>query len=343
MENSDIKYCVTTFIDLLGISSHLEIGNDLRTNIGQEVINRLNNLEEAINIFLKEKKKYPDFFPKNIHHRRINDALILTLDLPEFLTPRIGETVKEGITLKEYMYFFPNYSEFSNEADFEMAYNQKLTESILELTQFIGLSARIHSFINRKENDNHYPGAKTVISSGYRRSFITKSKEEDFLSANFSFSNAYLAESTLKGCKFYVDNNILKLIGSNRFTRNLLKYSSFLNESNYFNPFDDDPPSIDRRFKPKIVDEKEVLLFRKQYLFREINPHIIVFLQFFPQFLPYLQGVKNRKKGKKGIVNDIFNCYNTELQTNEILNGKKSFFFFRFDLEDDIRSVRKFI
>ena len=173
MENTDIKFCVTSYIDLRGISNHLEIGNDLRTKIGQEVITRLDSLEETIDLFLNERKGHPQYYPKTINYRRVNDALILTIDLPEFLTPRIGETIREGITVNEIGRFFPNSSEYDTYEEFEKAYIEKTTESILELTQFVGLSARIHSYINRKESENYFPGAKTVISSGYRRSFFT--------------------------------------------------------------------------------------------------------------------------------------------------------------------------
>src|SRR3972149_605973 len=291
MENSDIKFCVTSYTDLLGISNHLEIGNDLRTNIGKEVIKRLNFLEETIKLFLEERKKYSKYYPKNINYRRINDSLILTLDLPEFLTPRIGETIKEGLTGSEIEEFFPNH-EYDSYEEFEIAYNNKLTQSILELTQFVGLSARIHSYINRMENSYYFPGAKTVISSGYRKSYFTLTNDEDYFSANFSFSNAYIAESFLKGQNFFIDNNILKLIGSNKFTRNILKISSFIYELNSFDPFDDGSISIDSKAKPKKGEAKEVTIFRKKYLFREVNPNRLAFLQLFPSLLPYLNGEK---------------------------------------------------
>lgn len=343
MEESDVKYCVTSFTDLLGISNHLEIGNDLRTKIGQEVINRLNVLEETIDMFLKEKKKYSKYYPKNINYRRINDSLILTLDLPEFLTPRIGETIREGLTQNELHHFFPNALDYDSFEEFDIAYNNKLTESIIELTQFIGLSGRIHSYINRKENENYFPGAKTIISSGYRKSFFTSTKQEDYFSANFSFSNAYIAESNLKGNGLFIDNNLLKLLGLNQFTRNLLKYSSFVSESNCFNPFDDEPPSIDSKAKPKMGVEKEIIIFRKKFYFREINSNRIAFLHLFSSLLPYLTGQKRLVKKKKYLFRQVFYCFLNEIKTMDILESKKHFFFFRFDIEDNIDSVRQLV
>jgi len=44
----DVKYNVTAFMDLLGFSSHLELSGDLRTNIGQKAIERLQVLEDCI-------------------------------------------------------------------------------------------------------------------------------------------------------------------------------------------------------------------------------------------------------------------------------------------------------
>lgn len=343
-ENTDIKYCVTSFTDLLGFSSHLEIGNDLRTKIGQEVINRLNFLESAIEQFLKEKKKYTKYYPSNIKYKRINDSLILTMDLPEFLTPRIGEISKEGVTANEIRRFFPN-QDFETIENFECAYREKITFSILELTQFIGLVSRIHSFINRKENESFFPGAKTVIASGYRKSFITNTNEEDYFSANFSFSNAYIAESLLKGQRLFIDNNILRLLGLNQHTKNVLKIASFINEQTSFDPFDDKEVSLDSVNKLRKGEVQEISIFRKKYLFRELNPQPLSFLQLFPTFLPFLKGEKKMKilKNKKKLFRHIYNYFLNEIKTDEILDQTKHFFFFRFDIEDNIESVKQLI
>jgi hypothetical protein len=40
---------------------------------------------------------------------------------------------------------------------------------------------------------------------------MTKVKQEDYFSANFSFSNAYLAEQQLKGARLFIDNYILQI------------------------------------------------------------------------------------------------------------------------------------
>src|ERR1700733_13533207 len=97
MENTDeVKYCVTAYIDLLGFETHLEIGADLRTTIGKKAIDRLRNLENAITIVEDELGRYPEFYPMNWDIRRINDALILTMDLPSTLRPEVGQIAPYG-------------------------------------------------------------------------------------------------------------------------------------------------------------------------------------------------------------------------------------------------------
>ncbi len=346
MQDSDIKYCVTSFTDLLGFSNHLEIGNDLRTNIGQEAINRLNFLEKSIELFLKEKKKYSKHYPKNINFKRINDSLIFTIDLPEFLIPRIGEIAKEGVTVNEIRHFRHSSNQhFNTSESFEIAYRDKITQSVLELTQFIGLISRIHLFINKKESQSYFPGAKTVISSGYRKSFITSSMEEDYFSANFSFSNAYIAESSLKGQKLFIDNNILRLLSLNQYTKNVIKIASFKDEYLGFDPFDDNQVSIDRKEKFIKGDAKEVILFRKKYLFRELDPIPLAFLQLFPAFLPYLKGEKNLRtiKKKNLLYRDIYYHFKNEVKAEEIFENTRYFFFFIIDISDNIESVKQLI
>jgi hypothetical protein len=74
-QGSDVKYCVTAMIDLLGFSSHLEIGSyDLRTTIGKQAVNRLENLEKAIALSNGERKKYRKYYPQIYSTRRINCA-----------------------------------------------------------------------------------------------------------------------------------------------------------------------------------------------------------------------------------------------------------------------------
>jgi len=344
MENNDIKYCVTSFTDLLGFSSHLEIGNDLRTRIGQEAINRLQILEKCIDLFLAEKKNYSKYYPKNINYKRINDSLILTIDLPELLTPRIGEMVKSGITVGEIEHYFVE-QELESYETFENAYKEKLTQSVIELSQFIGLVARIHSFINRKENEGYYPGAKTIIATGFRKSYFPKTNKEDPFSANFSFSNAYIAETVLKGQKLFVDNNVLQILSENQYIKNVLKISSFFHEQYSFDPFDDKDSSQDNIKKYKKGNVTEVTLFRKKYLFRELNPIPLAYIQLFPNFLPYLSGKKRliNNGNQKYVFRKQFYHFKNTVSSEEIYRNSSQFNFFRNDLEDNIEVTKQLI
>jgi hypothetical protein len=196
--DQQVKYCVTAVIDLLGFSSHLEIGgNDLRTNIGQEAVKRLQILEDALRLMNDETSVCQDEYPKEFYHTRINDALILTLDLPNFFTRSVCEEIKRGISPNEIEQFFDIDSIGIGE-EFEQVYEARRLQEIADLVRFVGLIARVHHYVNRKENSAFFSGAKTVVATGYRRTFLVNGTE-DFLAANFAFSNAYLAEKELHG------------------------------------------------------------------------------------------------------------------------------------------------
>ena len=57
-ESKEVVYCVTAIIDLLGFSSHLEVGSgDIRTTIGQQAIGRLQTLADSLDHLEREKSK----------------------------------------------------------------------------------------------------------------------------------------------------------------------------------------------------------------------------------------------------------------------------------------------
>lgn len=185
----------------------------MRTNIGQEAVNRLQILKDAIRLMNDERVLCTDEYPKEFYHIRINDALILTLDLPSFFTPSVGESIRKGFSANELDQFF-DLDSIGSDEEFEQAYVTKLSKDTADLVRFVGLIARIHHYVNRKENAAYFPGAKTVVASGYRRTFFADGKE-DFLAANVSFSNAYLAEKDLHGSNLFLDNNIVQLLCAN--------------------------------------------------------------------------------------------------------------------------------
>src|SRR6267142_457166 len=80
----EVKFSVCAITDLQGFSSHLEIsGYDLRTDIGEHAILRLHNLEEAVDRLNDEQSRRPDYYPSGLYLRRINDAIIIAMDLDD--------------------------------------------------------------------------------------------------------------------------------------------------------------------------------------------------------------------------------------------------------------------
>ena len=166
---SNVRFCVTAFTDLLGFSNHLETGaNDLRTEIGKAVLERLQNLEDALKYVREERKTCPGEYPEDFAYRRINDALILTMDLPKFLTPGVGELVRNGISAAELDEYFDEQELDVGVEEFVKIYAAKQHEATKDLAKFVGMTARVHDFLYRIESKGHFPGAKTIVSSGFR-------------------------------------------------------------------------------------------------------------------------------------------------------------------------------
>ena|SRR5690554_4445001 len=289
----DIKYCATAFIDLLGFSSHMEnSSNDLRTTIGQEATKRLKIIEDSLEIVEDEYKNYKEFYPDKFFYQRINDGLILTIDLPDFILPNIGSPFTNSIPHEELEKIVdPNTT---IEDVFAAA-----EKSVVELTKFIGLVARIHNYINNVEANFHFPGAKTVISTGFRKIFIDRNNNEDFLAANFSFSNAFKAEQHLHGAKFYIDCYILQLLSINKYSRNLVKSSIFINEFKPLDPFQETDDYLKLNIQYKESTAQLINLFHKQYYFREINSNRIALTQIITEYYDYMTKNPDHKNTTK--------------------------------------------
>ena len=339
-ETTDVRFCVCSFTDLLGFSSHLEIGSDLRTNIGQQAINRLKVLENAIGFIEAEKKKHPHLYPKNLFYTRINDAIVLTIDLPEQLMPEIGSTRARSISqqyinkLLEDMQGLVDVDTPTKE--FYKVVNDKLTPYIHDLCLFVGLVTRIHTYVAKNENAKHFPGPKTVVSTGYRKVFVKDDGKEDFLSANFAFSNAYLAEGKLKGSKIYFDNHILQLLSISPFGKNLVRYSILIMEEPMFDPAKEyDDILFLKHGEEKIAEPVSVELFRKQYLFREVNSTPVALFQLLPILTPYLEHKQEPKPQR--FFESFFRSVSTEQTFDKLKSGEKPIFNWMYlDIESDI-------
>ena len=343
--NSEIKYCVTAMIDLLGFSSHLEVGAyDLRTNIGKQAIARLQSLENAIDHMNNERHKLQQYYPDKFHIIRINDAIFLSVDLDDYLKPSVGQAVKRGVSANEISEFFTE-DELMDEKTFTLSCKSRYLSAIEPLIKFIGIVSRLFAYINRQESKNFFPGAKAVVATGFRKPFFSKSiRKEDVFSANFSLSNAYIAEPQLKGPYLYLDNYILQLLSGNLYAKNIMRYSLFFSEQIMFDPFEEYEDLFYLPSRAEISKTIELSLFRKTYYFRQVNPSPLTYLQIVPEIMPFLEGKKKANIGH--IFKDIFLSIKNGPSKNDIINKKLPspyFYIIRNDIEDSIDVVPEFI
>jgi hypothetical protein len=330
--DDNVKFCVTAYVDLLGFSNHLEIGADLRTMIGEEATKRLDNIERVIKKFREEKIRCRDFYPNDLHYKRINDCLILNMDLNDFLKPSIGQITKEDYNFEDLI------TEFDEQLDLGTRLIDKIIKCSEDLSLFVGLVSRIHNFINKSEIQINFPGAKTVISTGFRRKNNFLDGGEDFLAANFSFSNAYVAESKLHGPKFYVDNYILKLLSYDRYSRNLVKLSVFISKPAHFDPFNESNEFLDTRTDKEISKIESITLFRKAYFFREINTFISPAFQVTPSFSNYIRKNPNHDTALKGPIRSMYDLLRKDKVDLEEAKNARAFFNDSFGTDVDLLS-----
>ena len=236
---SEVTFSITALVDLLGFSDHLIVGaSDIRTEIGVRAVERLKYLEDAMGLIEKEKNSYPCLHPYKLNHFRFNDALFLGIDLKK-MSPQVGEQrVPEGLS-------FAELGKKSTGDQYRQVFAEYEQEAI-ETAKFLGLVARVHSFVNEQEGKKSFAGCRTVVASGLRRTFKGRKGVEDFFSANLSVSNAYLAaqagsDSGIRGNNFYVEDNVPRIIAWSQKSKAILAFSSF---------FLEDTPSDLYRFRP---------------------------------------------------------------------------------------------
>jgi hypothetical protein len=278
--DNDITFSITAFIDLLGFSSHLHLAsNDLRTAIGQQALKRLEFLEEAIEVFEKERKEYPAIYPKKLHYQRINDALILGIDTKNFI-PIVGQVdVPSGYTIAQIRAIRNRNEKYGTvENDFSIEANN--------VALFLGLVARLHLFISEKEREVHLPGCRTVVSTGMRYKFLDRKKKEDYYSANFSFTNAFLVNEKgskigITGNQMYVDDNISRILRRNNHCHSILGYAQYIEVYESINPYIKRQEVIQLGRRQFMLSKKiNVDLFGKTYAYRSLNLKTLTNLQF---------------------------------------------------------------
>lgn len=273
-----MKYTVAAFLDLRGFSNYFEVASaDLRTSVGATVIERLQLLEDAVSRITTEKQLLPHLYP-SLEVTRLNDSIVLSLDLPDELIPSVGETIKKGWSAKELNEKYGDLLELPSEEEFAERFNARLAQSVADLVLFVGLTARLAKFVNRQEESRGMPGCKCVVATGIRYPFVTANGDDHF-SANFAFANAYLAEGKLRGASFYVDSNVIRLLLLSNNAKNLVRraWRSLVRQ-----PLDpmaetDEPLRVlHRKEAPKPIT---VELFRKEYDFYRLDPHPLAYLQ----------------------------------------------------------------
>lgn len=308
-KKEDTVFSITSHIDLLGFSSHLILGNyDIRSTIGAEAIERLKIIENAIDLFEKEKCKFPQIYPinKNLFYYRFNDSLFLGIDLREDIIPGIGNVnITGGGSIS-------NFEKMTKEKLGSKNSSKKFYEFYaqegIEVAKFVGLVSRIHNFINTKERENNFPGCRTVISSGLRKKFIDRSGKDDFYSANFSLANAYLTNKKgkkegISGNGLYMEDNVARAIRYDEYCKSILSYSKFINKHEYADPYGDSYMLYDSNLV--LSEKKKITLFKKEFCFRNLNSNILAIFQLFPLLKKFLEGKKAPNSYIENLVKSI--------------------------------------
>jgi hypothetical protein len=304
-----------------------------------EAIKRLETLENVIKKIKEEKAASKEFYPKRMGVNRINDSIIMSLDLPNILIPKIGDQVRNGFSGLELKKYF-DIDQCKNEEEALEKYNRKIKNNIKELILFIGIIARTHESIIANEKQHAYPGVKTIISSGFRKPFKINGNE-DYLSANFAYSNSFIADGSLHGAKFYIDSNIVKMLIENEYCKNMIQRSKFVRESAVIDIFKERKVALEDARVTRECIEKNVQLFRKEYCYMEMNSHYLCFLQLIPKLEVYLG--KSEKYKNDTIFRTVFDMMKNKPDVELLKQDKEKFIFWTFNYDDDIDIEYEFI
>jgi hypothetical protein len=279
--NDDAVFTITAHIDLLGFSSHMQMAsNDLRTEIGKEAVKRLGILEEAIKLFEIEKDESIGFYPEGLRWFRFNDSIILNIDIVEYIMPPIGKShVNSSYSFKELNGLFkyaPEAKGYMELIDFTKG------AEALRVGKFIGLTARIHNYINSKEDEMSMPGCRTIIASGLRYRTYDRKEQEDYYSANFSLANAHIANEKGSGSGFvgnniYMDDSVAHICNHDDYVKKLIGYTKFVFDETKNDPYSGVTMSsmIFDTWKFTVSSPFTVKLFGTDYSFRMLNPLVL--------------------------------------------------------------------
>jgi hypothetical protein len=287
MTTSDVRWSCTAQLDLLGFSNHLALTNwDIRTQTGVQAIERLTSLEGAIRLFEHERTDYPQLYPSGLQYIRFNDALFLGID-DQYLEPPPGRiTLTGGYSWDQLRKIRPQNG--------QTALQGTAVEPGSDVAKFLGLVARIHTYVNRREAEKSFPGCRTVVASGLRKCFADRKGIDDFFSANFSVSTVFEAETKgnsvgLKDNHLYVEDDVGMAISYCQPCHAILGYSKFIRtDSSLIDPYQ--CPCVQKNMIafPRVsysVPELVVLdILKRRLTFRRLNPTVLTNLQLFKDY-----------------------------------------------------------
>lgn len=276
-----LSKAVFATIDLQGFSNHLELANvDPRTEIGGIALRRLNNLKAAMAAVEQERATFPEIHPSITCHR-INDMLMLNLDLPGQFLPMVGEQEASAFSTETLEQLVPDYLRSTDAEEFRRRYSDAVARSLPPLVKFIGLVARIYAFIENSERENHWPGAKAVVSIGLRRHNQNEKGEDDPFSLNLAFTQSYVASDKLKGSGFFLDGEIAHYLSADPNAQRILWNGLHLAHSEVFDPkaLPRDVDAFRKEQTWKLSEAVEVEIFRRKRRFFPSN-RSLGYLQF---------------------------------------------------------------
>jgi len=293
-----------------------------------------------------ELSALPAAYPRNMSCQRINDAIILTLDLPDSLMPSVGQPGKHGFTVKDISELLDIrlYEGDGGEGRFATDLRARIQVEIEDLIKFVGLVARLHEFVNRQEHASCFPGCKTIYATGLRRPFKRSDGSEDPLAANFSFSNACAADDSLHGAALFIDDNIARLVSTNPFALNLFHYACLISREKHFDPAEEYRGELYVDTEWALSAPQNVNLFRKSFIFREMRGGPLTYLQLIHLLSDYLTGVKQPAKECPDLISSSLDPIRTGPDVADLRSGRapKGRFFLN-DISTDIRILPEFI
>ncbi len=339
MTNSDVRWACTAQLDLLGFSNHLAVTKwDIRTQTGVQAIERLSSLEDAIRLFEKERIDYPDLYPSGLQYIRFNDALFLGIDV-EYLEPPPGQTTLTGGCSLDQLRKIVNQKAQGDTKG-------TVIESGGDVARLLGLVARIHDYVNRRERERSFPGCRTVVASGLRKRFADRKGADDFFSANLSASIAFEAEQKGKSVglsdnNLYVEDDVATGISYCESCHAILGFAKFIrSDSSIVNPYSYQRVQEDRITLPlasySIAEPILLEVLKKRLTFRRLDPGVLTNLQLFEDYQRVSRDPREEDRVEKELRDSLVDSTPTLDEVNKShWSMNYPFLSLRFSLDDD--------